>query len=133
MTLMDAVGAYRALAQMMKESWNFEFIYPLLKLWRELETDYEYFCGEEIKLVSAYGKKNAEGKVAVAADGSFDFPNLEAGEKYRAAHLELGQRKIPDRPKLSLTPPCFIRGEWVAALAPFCDFEQAGGNSDESA
>ena len=127
MKLTDAVGAYRALAQMMKEAWDFDFIYPLLQLWRELRTDYEFFCNEEIRLVTVYGKKNGEGKVEIAADGSFAFADATAAEAYRQAHEELGQRDIGEKQKITLAPPACIRGEWVAALAPYCDFKKKEG------
>ena len=134
MKLIDKVLAYRAICEMMKEEWEFSFIYPLVCLMAELARDYDFFTVEEMKLVSRYGKKEADGTVAVDRGGCFSFVATEDAAAYSAAHRRLEQLDMtsPDQ-KLTLVCPDHIRGEWLRALLPFCDFQKAGDAHGQTA
>lgn len=126
MKLIDKVRAYRSICEMMREEWEFSFIYPLVCLMADLARDYEFFSREEMKLVSRYGKKDDDGTVAVDALGSFTFADTAAAEAYAAAHRDLEELDTAEMAPLSLVRPDHIRGEWLRALLPFCTFEKAG-------
>jgi len=126
MKLIEKVLAYRAICEMMKEEWEFSFIYPLVCLMAELARDYEFFTLEEMKLVSRYGKKEADGTVAVDHSGSFSFADTDDASAYAAAHRKLEQLDTAAPQKIPLVCPDHIRGEWLRALLPLCDFQKAG-------
>ena len=142
MKLIEKVWAYRSLKEMMKENWDFAFIYPLVKLTPQLVGDYDFFCREERKLVLEYGKKEVDGSVTVAEDGSFFFADEAARCGYGKAHRELEEleenvRRLdqdlkeletPPLPSVSVPKPQRIRGDWLRAIAPFCTFQ--GDESD---
>lgn len=134
MKLIDKVLAYRAICEMMKEEWDFSFIYPLVCLMAELARDYDFFTLEEMKLVSRYGKKEADGTVAVDGGGSFSFATTEDAASYTAAHRKLEQLDTANPPqKISLVCPDHIRGEWLRALLPLCEFQKAGDAHGQTA
>lgn len=124
MKLIETVRAYRALVEMMKAEWDFSFIYPLVRLMRELETDYAFFCREEMKLVAQFGKKEADGTVAIDEKGCFCFADEENRQAYQQRHFALEESKVPDKPVTVLPQPANMRGEWLKALLPLCDFRQ---------
>lgn len=129
MKLIEKVVAYKALREMMKEDWDFSFIYPLMGLMRNLEGDYALFCKEEMKLVAAYGAKEDNGKVALDAEGVFSFADEESMEFYRQKHKELEAFVTKSPEKVLLPSPVKMKGEWLTAIAPFCSFqEEAMGN-----
>ena len=128
MKLIEKVWAYRSLKEMMKENWDFAFIYPLVKLAPQLVGDYDFFCREERKLVLEYGKKEVDGSVTVAEDGSFFFADEAARCGYGKAHRELEELETPPLPSVSVPKPQRIRGDWLRAIAPFCTFQ--GDESD---
>ncbi|HMM05267.1 MAG TPA: hypothetical protein PKD52_01120 [Clostridiales bacterium] len=133
MKLIEKVTAYKALGEIMKEDWDFAFIYPLMGLMRLLEGDYALFCNEEMKLVAAYGAKESNGKVALDADGVFSFADEESMNRYQQKHKEL-EALITDAPeRISLPAPGKMKGAWLAAIAPFCSFQsfEEGVFSDE--
>ena len=128
MKLIEKVWAYRSLKEMMKENWDFAFIYPLVKLTPQLVGDYDFFCREERKLVLEYGKKEVDGSVTVAEDGSFFFADEAARCGYGKAHRELEELETPPLPSVSVPKAQRIRGDWLRAIAPFCTFQ--GDESD---
>ena len=128
MKLIEKVWAYRSLKEMMKENWDFAFIYPLVKLTPQLVGDYDFFCREERKLVLEYGKKEVDGSVTVAEDGSFFFADEAARCGYGKAHRELEELETPPLPSVLVPKPQRIRGDWLRAIAPFCTFQ--GDESD---
>lgn len=128
MKLIEKVQAYRSLKEMMKENWDFAFIYPLVGLAPQLTDDYDFFCREERKLVLQYGKRDADGSVTVAEDGSFFFADDAARRGYGKAHRELEELETPPVSAVSVPKPQRIRGEWLKAIAPFCTFK--GDESD---
>lgn len=124
MKLIECVNAYRALTEMMKEDWEFSFIYPLTHLMQKLAVDYDFFCREEMKLVALFGKKEDDGKVAVGENGAFCFADESSRKEYRQRHLALEEAEFPAEEPLVLATPPRIRGDWLRALLPFCDFQQ---------
>ncbi len=130
MKLIEKVVAYHALREIMKEDWDFAFIYPLMRLMRLLEGDYALFCNEEMKLVAAYGAKEENGKVALDADGVFSFADEESMECYQQKHKELKELKTDAPEPISLPVPNKMKGTWLAAIAPFCSFQE-GAMADE--
>ncbi|MGM9567979.1 MAG: hypothetical protein ACI3W6_07365 [Clostridia bacterium] len=124
MKLLQTVKAYRALAEMMKSDWDFSFIYPLVHLMREMKTDYEFFCREEMKLVARFGKKEDDGTVSIDEKGCFRFSDEDSRLEYQRCHRALEETEVADKPLISVPRPSNVRGEWLEALIPFCDFRQ---------
>lgn len=124
MKLIDKVVAYKALREMMKEDWDFAFIYPLMQLMRNLEGDYILFCNEEMKLVAAFGAKAEDGKVVLDSDGVFSFANEESMEHYQEKHKALGEQETDFSEKISIPAPVRMKGAWLQAIAPFCSFQK---------
>lgn len=133
MKLIDKVLAYRAICEMMKEEWDFSFIYPLVCLMADLVRDYDFFTIEEMKLVSRFGKKEADGTVAVDGGGSFAFASAADAAAYTAEHRKLEQLATEAPQKIALECPDHIRGEWLRALLPLCDFQKAGDPCGQTA
>lgn len=131
MQLIQKVYAYRAICEMMREDWEFDFIYPLVCRMGELARDYEFFSLEERKLVAKYGKKEADGTVSVDSEGGFTFADAEAAAAYGEAHRRLEELEREDSPALRLTMPRRIRGEWLRALLPLCDFPEKKEGDDD--
>ena len=125
MKLIDKVNAYKTLREMIKEEWPFGFAYKITQLMRFLEPEFQFFSEEEMKLVAAYGKKDEDGKVALDGDGSFAFASEEDMRTYLSRMKELKETEmdVEEEPKISVSPPGFIKGEWLAAIEPFFDFE----------
>ncbi len=128
MKLIEKVNAYKVLREMIKEEWPFEFAYKITQLMRFLEPEYQFFSEEEMKLVAAYGKKDEDGKIALDADGSFNFADEENMRTYlrRIKELKDTEMDVEDEPRISVSPPGFIKGEWLAAIEPFFDFDEYG-------
>lgn len=124
MKLIQKVRACRALAEMMKSDWEFSFIYPLIHLMEEMKTDYEFFCREEMKLVAKYGKKEEDGTVSIDEKGCFRFDDEENRLNYQQRHRVLEETEVPEKPRIPVPRPSNVRGEWLEALIPFCDFRQ---------
>ena len=122
MKLIEKVIAYKAIREMMKENWDFDFIFRLTRLMRSLEAEYACFCNEEMKLVAAYGKKEENGKVALDQEGVFSFHNEEDMAQYQQKHKELEAVKVDAPAKISLHTPEKMRGDWLNAIEPFCIF-----------
>lgn len=125
MKLIDKVNAYKTLREMIKEEWPFGFAYKITQLMRFLEPEFQFFSEEEMKLVAAYGKKDEDGKVALDSDGSFAFASEEDMRTYlsRMKELKDTEMDVEEEKKISVSPPGFIKGEWLAAIEPFFDFE----------
>lgn len=135
MKLIEKIYAYSAIGEMMREDWDFRFIYPLVCLMGDLSRDYEFFSLEERKLVAKYGKKEADGTVAVDGEGGFTFADIESATAYAEEHRCLEELEGEAPPRLQLVMPGRIRGQWLRALLPFCDFkeERAGDDSGQTA
>jgi len=102
----------------------------LLGLMCNLEKDYTMFCNEEMKLVAACGAKEENGKVALDAEGVFSFADEESMERYQQKHKELEAFVTESPGKVSLPSPADMKGEWLAAIAPFCSFREEALNND---
>lgn len=126
MKLIEKVHAYRALTEMMKTDWDFSFIYPLVRLMEEIKADYEFFCREEMKLAARFGKKEEDGLVTIDETGCFCFPDEESRKDYQRFHLDLEETETAECSRRILPTPRSMRGEWLKALLPFCDFGQEG-------
>ena len=124
MKLIEKVHAYRALTEMMKADWEFSFIYPLVCLMQELKADYEFFCREEMKLAARFGKKDEDGLVTIDETGYFRFSDEESREEYQRRHLDLEETEAAECSRRVLPMPRSVRGEWLKALLPCCDFRQ---------
>lgn len=133
MQLIEKVQAYRTICRMMTEEWDFSFIYPLVCLLADLAPDYEYFSGEEMKLVALYGKKEDDGTVVLDAAGRFNFADTASAAAYEAAHRGLCATDTAPLPKRKLACPDHIRGQWLNALLPFCEFQKAGDPHGQTA
>lgn len=131
MQLIQKVYAYRAICEMMREEWEFDFIYPLICRMGDLARDYEFFSLEERKLVAKYGKKEADGRVSLDSEGGFTFADAEAAKSYAEEHRHLEELECEDFPMLHITMPPRIRGEWLRALLPLCDFPEKKEGDDD--
>ena len=129
MKLIENVRAYRCVTEMMKESWSFSFIYPLIRLAAELKEDYELFSREEMALVARWGKKEADGTVKVDENGCFTFADEKSREAYYRSRKNLEETERESPPPIESEMPSFIRGEWLAALLPFCSFPEKEGRT----
>ena len=132
MKLIEKVVAYKAIREMMKEDWDFNFIYRLTKLMTALEPDYTLFCNEEMKLVAAYGKKEENGKVALDGDGIFSFAGEGDMHRYQEKHRELEHLEVTAPARAEVKAPGQMRGEWLRAIGPFCDFYGEGTENGEA-
>lgn len=122
MKLIEKVTAYKAIREMMKENWDFDFIFRLTRLMRSLEAEYALFCNEEMKLVATYGKKEENGKVALDQEGVFSFDDEEDMRQYQQKHKELEAVEMDTPAKISVHTPKKMRGDWLNAIEPFCIF-----------
>ena len=129
MKLIEAVRAYRAIEEMLDETWDTAFLAALCRLKAQLADDYLAFCGEELALVMAAARRDEPGRVAIAADGSFTFKDDAARRRYLEAHHRLEQRECDDIAVVDLPAVPRLRGAWYAALSPCCRFDHEKGEN----
>ena len=84
------VKAMPALVELKKMRLPYDTARDVYKMYKVVETEYQFFAQEEGKLVMEYAAKDENGNPKIAANGTITFPNIKTKIAYSERLAELG-------------------------------------------
>ncbi len=122
MYLIECTSAYLAATQMQQKEMDYQTAYALLKLKKSLQTQVDFYQGEEMKLVEKYAKKDENGKVQWSEGDKFSFDDTEKAKEFYEQRKKLCMTQVDDVEPVKAPKPDKISPAQLEALEKFIHF-----------
>ena len=124
MTLMEAVMAHVAAAEMGRQTLPYSLALALVKIKQATQAEMETFAAEERKLVEQYAARDEDGNIRVSG-ARFTFRDPRDRADYEEDRRRLGETQTEvQQEKLTAPAPDSISPEALEALSKFIDFQE---------
>lgn len=123
-TLLECMAAWTAAETLKDTPCAYTTALALYRLRSALKPETEFYLKKERKLAETYGKRDADGQLAVRG-GTVEFETQKALDEFRKARQELNETPAQTEFKPVQAPaPAMITPAQLEALEGFIEFEE---------